>query len=275
MKINFSVLIPVYFREQPTYLQLALESVINQTLPASEIVLVKDGPLTKELDDMILHFQLAYPHLFKIVALPTNMGMGYAMNVGLKQCSCDWVARMDSDDICRLDRFEKQIAFLLNNPQVQVLGGSIEEFRQAPGDLKQIRKLPLTNTEIIAFSKTRNPMNHMTVMFKKENALQAGGYWPKRVLEDYNLWVNMILHESTLANLNDVLVDARIGNNMVGRRSGFNYLKMEINFFLSLYRKNYINLAQFFRAITSRTIMKFLPIKLLENLYRLFLRNKI
>jgi len=270
----FSVLMPVYFKENPEYLHSAINSLLHQTLLPSEIVIVEDGPLTDALYEVIQEFKNNHQDLFTIIRLPKNGGMGVAMDTGLKQCKYSWVARMDSDDLSRHDRFEKQVKYLQSHPGIDALGGWIEEFRHNTGDLKQVRHLPLTHDDIKHFAKTRNPINHMTVMFHKDKAIKAGGYWHFRVLEDYHLWYKMLLQGCNFSNLPDILVDARVGNNMLGRRKGIPYLKREIAFFKEMYSSGFISEYQFCKAVIGRAIMKIIPLRILERLYTLILRSK-
>ena len=271
---QFSVLIPVYIKENPQHLQLALQSVIHQTLSPNEIVVVEDGPLTQELYAIIETYKNQYSQLFTIVKLQQNSGMGVAMNEGLKACKYKWVARMDSDDICINSRFEQQINFLKQNTNIDIIGGYIEEFQHVVGDLKQVRHLPTTHNSIKQFAKYRNPMNHMAVMFNKYKAIEAGGYWNHRVLEDYHLWFMMLINGCQFANLPQVLVNARVGNNMLSRRKGMPYLKMEIFFFKKMLKQKFINYPQFIKAVFSRALMKIIPIQILEKMYSWLLRNK-
>ena len=271
---EFSVLIPVYIKENPQHLQLAFQSVIDQTLPPNEIVIVEDGILTNELYAVIELFKNQYPQIFLIVKLQQNSGMGIAMNEGLKVCKYNWVARMDSDDICVNTRFEQQINFLSKHKNIDIVGGYIEEFQHIVGDLKQVRHLPTEHNAIKQFAKYRNPLNHMTVMFNKHKAIEAGGYWHHRLLEDYHLWFMMLVNNCQFANLPQTLVNARVGNNMLGRRKGLPYLKMEIFFFKKMLKQKFINYPQFIKAILSRAVMKIIPIQILEKMYSWLLRNK-
>ena len=116
----FSVLISVYCREKATHLNDALLSIWEQTLTPTEVVLVKDGPLTDELEQVINDFKNRY-NAIRIVALPQNVGLGAALNEGLKHCSYELVARMDSDDICKPIRFEKQVQYLMQHPQIDII----------------------------------------------------------------------------------------------------------------------------------------------------------
>ena len=118
----FSVLLSVYKKEQPTYLRQSLDSLFSQTLPPDEIVLVKDGPLTPELDAVITEYQTRCT-ILKVIPLTHNQGLGKALNEGLKHCSYELVARMDTDDIAKPERFEKQIRVFTEHPEVDVCRG--------------------------------------------------------------------------------------------------------------------------------------------------------
>jgi glycosyltransferase involved in cell wall biosynthesis len=271
--IKFSVLLPVYIKDNPIFFSDAIESILNQTLLPNEIVIVKDGPVSSEINQLINELVLKMPNMFKIIELEKNMGMGYAMNVGLQNCKYEWVARMDSDDLSRKNRFQIQVQYILSNPSIDVVGGQIEEFHTSLGDLKQLRKLPKGNLEIQTFCKRRNPMNHMTVFLKKAKAVEAGGYWHHRILEDYHLWYQMISNNCSFINLDNVLVDARIGNNMIGRRNSFSYFKIEFYLFKKMFDSGYINFREYLRAIIERFIMKLIPLKILKFLYKVYLRK--
>lgn len=191
---KFSVLMSVYAREQSAYLKEALRSVFEQTVPPSEVVLVKDGPLTTELEAVIASFAGRYKSL-KIVALTQNMGLGNALNVGLSACTYRLVARMDSDDLSLPGRFEAQLRVFDEYPDVSVVGGWISEFDKDPKDIISYRKLPQTDRELKLICQLKNPLNHMTVMFSKKDVLNAGGYQHFYLFEDYWLWVRMIKME--------------------------------------------------------------------------------
>jgi glycosyltransferase involved in cell wall biosynthesis len=274
MTAPFSVLIPVYIKENSKYFEYAINSILNQTLLPAEIVVVEDGPLTGDLYRIIDTYKNAYSGLFNFIRISENKGMGVAMQLGLENCNYNIVARMDSDDICVEDRFELQYNYLLNNPSIDAVGGQIKEFIYEIGDCEQERRLPLNNDAIIQFAKFRNPMNHMTVMFKKDKALNAGGYWHYRVLEDYNLWFRMLLNGCLFANIDKVLVYARIGTNMIGRRKGLYYLKMELYFFKIMYRENFITFLELVKNFTLRSVMKVIPLFALQKMYSIFLRNR-
>ena len=216
--MNFSVLMSVYEKETPEYLQAALDSIlVNQTIMPTEVVVVEDGPLNDGLYDILEEFRKKFPCL-KTVSLRKNVGLGDALNEGLKHCSYEWVARMDSDDIAVDTRFESQLTFIKHNPDIDLLGGNITEFLNSPLEVVSEKKVPQSHDEIVHMAKRRNPMCHMTVMFRKPSVEKAGGYLPLPYVEDYYLWVRMIATGARLANISETLVYARVGNGMYNRR---------------------------------------------------------
>ena len=142
MAIQFSVLISVYKKEKAEYLKQALQSVINQTLKPTEVVIVKDGFLTKELDECIEDFQRQHPKLFKILTFKKNRGLGLALRDGVKACKYEYIARMDSDDISKPDRFEKQFKYIQKHPETTLLGTWITEFSKDEKKPDTITQLP-------------------------------------------------------------------------------------------------------------------------------------
>ncbi|CYU30948.1 glycosyltransferase family 2 protein [Streptococcus suis] len=217
--MKFSVLMSVYEKEDPNYLRNSLESIlINQTVIPTEVVLVEDGPLTGGLYSVLEEFKSRFS-FFKTISLKSNVGLGKALNEGLKHCSFEWVARMDSDDIAVNNRFEIQLNYLEKYPSLDLLGGSIIEFGTALDDIKSQKSIPTDEKDIINYSKTRNPFCHMTVFFKKSAVLDVGGYQHLPYVEDYYLWVRMLAANKRVANLPDILVYARVGNGLAERRS--------------------------------------------------------
>ena len=274
MLIEFSVLIPVYIKENPASLKTALESILdNQTVLPQEVVIVEDGPLTDELEQVLTDISSKYPKIINRIKLPVNQGMGAAMNVGLNNVSYKWVARMDSDDIAVANRFETQLEFLKAHPEIDVLGTAIEEFDRAPGDLKHFRKVPEKHDEIIQLMKYRNPLNHMTVFFRSDIALQAGGYWSERYFEDYNLWYEMKKVGARFHNMSENLVHVRVGNNMVGRRSGYTYFTVERILLKKFLRDRFISTVEYVWMSGVKLLLRIIPTNVLRVVYKFFLRD--
>jgi glycosyltransferase involved in cell wall biosynthesis len=269
---EFSVLMTVYHKDSPAFFDNALRSIIDQALPPKEIVLVADGPLTTELDTIITSFKSTYPSLFNFIQLEKNMGMGYAMDTGLRACKFEYVARMDADDIAKPDRFFKQITYLTTNPETDIVGSHIEEFANEPGDLKRFRKVAVAHNDIVEFAKSRCPFNHMTVIYKRSKVLNAGSYWSKRIFEDYHLWYQMIRAGYHFHNIPEPLVFARIGNNMAGRRRGLSYFLMERDFFKLMKSDGFISTFHYYKCLSYRMLTRILPLKATELIYKKILR---
>lgn len=270
LDFKFSVLLPVFKKEDPKHFNLALESLKNQSLPPAEVVIVKDGPLTKELENVISHYSDLLP--LNVLALEKNLGLGEALNFGLLHCSYEYVARMDSDDICVSERFEKQANAFLANPKLDMIGSYLNEFVHKVGDLKVIRRVPLKHQDIYNYTFYRCPFNHPTVMFKKSAVLKAGSYKKMPFFEDYYLWIRMALAGCTFQNSEEVLLNYRIGNNMISRRHGLKYAKHEQAFFKSCYKQGLINFPQLLRFM-ARYPIRLMPMSMLEKFYTVVLRK--
>lgn len=275
MDKRYSVLMSVYGREKSEYLQAALMSILNQTVLPYEIVLVCDGPLTDELEQVLESFQ----EYLTLVRLKKNEGLGRALSEGLQYCSCEWVVRMDSDDIAVRNRCEKQLEYVQQHPEVDVLSGTLAEFEgnaltaeEAQQHILSYKTLPVTDQEIGAYIKYRNPMNHPCVMFRKSKVLQAGGYEPCDLFEDYDLWVRMYLRHCNFANLTDTILYMRI-NNMHKRRGGIRYAKAIIHFWNQMYRRRVITLPQYCCTIILRVAVSLLPNQIRKIIYDKKLRN--
>lgn len=271
--IPFSVLISVYKKEKAEYLKRALQSIINQTLKPTEIVIVKDGPLTKELDECIEDFQKQYSELFKILAFKKNRGLGLALRDGVKACKYEYIARMDSDDISKLDRFEKQFNYLQKHPETALLGTWITEFSKDENKPDTVTKLPCTHQEIIKFAERRNPFRHVTVVFKKSAVIQSENYRDFLWFEDYDLFVRILQKGYIAANIPECLVNVRADKDMFARRGGWQYLKQDCKFQKQLLKTKFIGKTDFIINITLRSIVRLIPNKVRSYLYKKVLRT--
>jgi len=227
--MKFSVLLSLYFKESPDFLHQSLDSIFAQTLPPDEVVLVEDGPLPYELHEVVNAYKNRHKEI-KVVALEKNGGLGRALSEGLKHCSFDLVARMDTDDVSKPWRFEKQVAFMETNLDIAVCGAWIDEFEGDVNNVRSTRKLPQWNDDIYEFGKKRNPMNHPVVMFRKSAVEVVGGYQPMPLFEDYYLWVRMLQHGCKFHNIQESLLDFRSCSDVFKRRGGMKYAWTEIVF---------------------------------------------
>ena len=270
--MKFSVLISVYCKENASFLEEALCSIENQTLKASEIVLIKDGPLNPELYKVITNHNEDSKIPYKIIELNENVGLGKALNEGLKYCSYDWVARMDSDDIALSCRFEKQFSYLTKNPHIDILGSWVCEFDDNPDICDKERRVPAVHDKIVRFSQYRCPLNHITVVFRKDAVLDAGGYQSMHGPEDYYLWMQMLLEGKRFANVPQVLVKARTGIGMISGRQGWEYAKNELILEKTAYQIGFWSATDLVRNFFTRFLPRLLPIFIVEKLYN-FLRK--
>lgn len=269
---EFSVLMAVYAGEQPAYLTQALESLCVCHGGIAELVLVEDGPLTPSLREVIEVFRARLP--LRSVVLTANQGLGPALNAGLSACSLSWVARFDTDDLVEPDRFERQVNWLRLHPHVDICGGWIQEFDEDPdAEPDRIRRVPESHEEIKAYARSRNPFNHMTVMFRRDVALSAGGYGKEPMYEDYALWVRMLQHGACMANLPEVLVRARAGRGMLARRGGWRYIASEWAMQTTFLRSKFIGPLRFMANLAIRVPVRLAPNALRGTIYRLFLRR--
>lgn len=268
--MKYSVLMSVYKNEKVEYFNEAIESLLNQTAPPDEIVLVRDGMVYEELQNTIDGYVSKYPNIFTYLPLEENGGLGKALAYGLPYCRNELIGRMDTDDISVPNRFEKQLDFMQNNPDVDIVGGNIAEFLGSPEQIVQYRVVYGTHEEIVNDIQNRSPMNHVTVMFKKSSVLKAGNYESFYQFEDWYLWVKMYLSGCKFANLNDNLVNVRIFD-MSARRGGKKYYK-SCKRLLKIMRENKI--IGRFKYIKVKTV-RFIGYVLLPNKLRSFLYTKM
>lgn len=268
----FSVLMSLYSREIPLSLTCALKSLCNQSLPSPEIVLVIDGPIGDQLELIVSCYLPLLP--IKLVRLPKNVGLAAALNEGLKHCSYELVARFDTDDWCFPERFEVQFCWMNSHPDIDVLGTWIAEFEADPMMTSGLRKVPLQHIEIVQFARSRNPMNHMTVMYRKSAVNSVTGYKELDLMEDYWLWVRMISNGSKFANLSQVLVHARAGAGLLERRGGLRYVKSEIMAQRLFFGVSFITLSRVFYNLVIRVLPRIVPSAIRGIIYRIALRSR-
>ena len=270
---KFSVSMCVYWGDNPDHFKIAVESVVNQTLVPDEVILVVDGPVSKEIDDIIA--KISNNSIFKIIRLKENMGHGNARKIGLENCKNNLVAIMDSDDISQENRFELQINAFNSDDTLDVVGGIITEFIDLPENIIGKRMVPFEDSDIKCFLKKRCPMNLVTVMFKKDSINKVGGFIDWYCEEDYYLWIRMAMANMKFLNLNNVLVNVRVGNDMYNRRGGYKYFKSELKLQKYMKVNNIIGLKLFVTNVIKRFIVQvMLPVKIRGYVFRKFAREK-
>ena len=262
MKEHFSVLMSLYIKEKPEYFRQCMESMLRQTVLPDEIVIVKDGPLTVELENTLAEYVAADPELYTIVPLEKNVGLGLALAEGLLHCRNELVARMDTDDIAAKDRFEKQLRAFADHPEIDICGGQITEFEGRVDNIVAKRTVPTDHTSIVQYQKRRDAFNHVTVMFKKSAVLRAGNYQSALLMEDTLLWANMIMTGAKCMNLEDTLVFVRVGADMFERRGGWKYFLKYKEGRKKVYETGFISRWDYFYTLTVQLAVALMPQKL-------------
>lgn len=270
---QYSVLMSVYAKDKPDYLEAAIASMVRQSEPFKDLVIVCDGPLAEGLVTVLDRWQHELRERMRVFRLTENAGLGAALEAGLPLCRCDVVARMDADDISRPDRC-RLLLEKMRVDNLDLVGGAIEEFERQPGDMGSVRSVPLDEKGIGLCLKKRNPFNHMTVMFDRRAVDKVGGYQPFPWLEDYWLWARMIAGGCRCANIANVVVDVRVGDGMYARRSNWAYFKSQRHFFSELRRLGLIGRCEQLRAVAVRAIGTLFPVRVVKAVYNVLLRDR-
>ncbi len=267
-----SVVMSIYRGDDPIHFRQGIQSLLSQSMTPSEIVLVVDGPIDGELAGVISEFEQR--PFVKVLRLPSNVGRGAARHHAILATTHDLVAVMDADDVSIDRRLECQMKMLVNQG-VDVVGGYIGEFDGDAHAVKRVRTVPLTHARIVARGRWHQPFNHVTIMFRKEAYLRAGGYRSFRRIEDYDLFHRMVNAGVTFANHPDVLVLVRTSHDQYRRRQGLEYFLEECRLYREMLGSGYINWAEFSWNISIRVVARFMPATLLRAVSTALLRSKV
>lgn len=264
----------VYKLDDPIHFEQAIKSIWSgQTRKPDEIVLVVDGEVSNTINKIIDKFKTEIPE-FNVYRHDVNKGLGEALRLGVEKAKFDLIARMDSDDISVSNRFEQQLAFLNENKDVDVVGGNILEFAKDVNNIVGRRLVCVDQGKIQKDLKRRCPFNHMTIMFKKEAVINSGNYISWHFNEDYYLWIRMYLNDAKFANLDTVLVYARVDNGLYGRRGGLKYFLSEFNLQKFMLSHNVIGINIFVFNILKRFVFEVcLPARIRALFYKSYFRN--
>ena len=277
--MSFSVIMSIYKSDVPELVRMALDSLLQQTLLPSEIVIVGDGPVPAALELEVESLKLRVESEMlpiEVTYLPQeqNRGLGEAMRIAVENAKHDYVARMDSDDICLPDRFEKQMKCFEEDPELSLVGGMITEFDGEPENIIAKRVLPLDDVGIKKMMRGRCAVNHVTVIFKKADLLRSGNYQPYWLQEDQYLWARMMEHGCKFRNIPDVVVNVRSGKDQIARRSGWRFYKSVVRVFWYMYRHGLISFGYFLFICTIRGVVQVLmPNRLRTRVYLHLLRK--
>lgn len=270
---KYSVLMSLYKKENPEYLKQAIESMIEQSILPDEIVIVEDGPLTEELYDVLDFYKQRYSNLFKIVKNEVNMGLGLALNNGLKACRNELVARMDTDDISKSFRCERQLEVFRNDLEVAIVGAHIDEFNGNISNVISSRKVPCKYEEIYEYAKKRSAFNHPVVMYKKSKVLECGGYADLRRNQDVDLFGRMLFKGYKALNIDEALLWFRADDSLAQRRKSWTNTKSYIHTIKKFWKMGYSSFSDYLIVLVAQIGMYIMPIKIQQLIYKLFLRG--
>lgn len=263
----------VYQKESAVFFEASLKSIINQTERPEQIVVVCDGPLTKELNEVLLSYEKQFPSIFTIKRLPQNKGTGFAANEGLKLCRNELIAKMDSDDIAFSNRCEKQLKVFEKDNAIDMLGGYVAEFEQSINHVVAVKKVPCSHTDILHYAKKRNPFNNQTLMYKKSKAIACHGYTCDTRCEDYDFIVKMIMNGAKCRNLPEPLVYYRLDGGAYERRRNWKNTVGFIAVRFKNWRRGFCSFFDFLLPCIIQFLLFLLPISFTKKVYLKFLRK--
>jgi len=268
--MKFSVLISVYKNDNHVFFNKALKSVYNeQILKPNQIVIIKDGPLNLKLENVLDNFKKKCKCRLDIIALKKNVGLGNALNIGLEECVHEIIARMDSDDISKPNRFKVQLDFIKNNPNVDVLSSFMDEFEGSVENIISIKKLPIEHNKCVKMLKYGCPINHPVTVFKKSKVIEAGGYKDIYLKEDIFLWLRMSAKNNIFGNIQESLLFFRVNKSMYKRRRGIKYTKSEIKLYIFKYKNKIISLKELILFGLPVILIRLSPPLIVKYLYRI------
>lgn len=272
---EYSVLMSVYYKENAKWFEESIQSMFMQTIQPKEFVLVEDGKLTEELENVVKKYKKKYPKTMKVVKLDANVGLGPALQRGVKECSCEYIARMDSDDYSVPNRIEKEFEIFEKDSTIGMVGSNVSEFIDNIQNVICNVVLPQKDEDIIKFSKKRNPFRHPSIMFKKSEVIKAGNYREYYLCEDYDMWLRMIRNNCKCYNIQDNLVYMRISDDFYKRRGGIKYLKSINKFKKEQMTLGYFTKMEYLKSIIPHAIVCLMPNFMRDFVYRKMLRRKI
>ena len=266
---KYSVLMSLYKKEKPEYLRLAVDSMLNQTVKPDEIVLVEDGPLTDELYAVLDE----YGDKLTRVRNEKNLGLGLALNVGLKACRNELVARMDTDDISKPERCEKQLKRFEERPELAIVGAWVDEFTVSPEHVVSTRAVPTDSEDIYNFAKKRSAFNHPTVMYRKSAVLAQGGYSDLRRNQDVDLFGRMLFAGCKAENVGEALLWFRSNDDLAKRRKSWENTWSYIDTVRRFWKMGYSSFGDYAMIAVAQTGMYLMPVKVQHWVYQKFLRK--
>lgn len=270
---KYSVLMSLYRKENPEYLQIALDSMINQSVKPDEIVLVEDGPLPDQLYSVIDFYQKTYPDLMRIYVNKENLGLGLSLNNGLKICKNEFIARMDTDDISKPFRCEKQLKKFEEHPELSIVGSYVDEFCGNIDNIISTRKVPVKTKDIYEFAKRRSAFNHPAVMYRKSKVLEYGGYANLKRNQDVDLFGRMLFAGCLAENIDESLLWFRSSQDLSKRRKSWENTRTYIATIKKFWKMGYSSFSDYIMVLIAQTVMYIMPVKVQNIIYKKFLRS--
>jgi glycosyltransferase involved in cell wall biosynthesis len=270
---SYSVLMSVYNKDTEDELRQSIESMLNQTILCDQFVLVEDGPIGNDLSLVVDEYSSEYQDIFTVIKLPENRGLGKALDVGLKECRNELIARMDADDISLKTRCEKLLQLFDENPKLAIAGTNIDEFYDNPKNIVSSRVVPSDYDSICKFMKRRSPFNHPTVMFKKSEVIRCGGYGQMRRKQDLDLFARMINMNCYALNINESLLLFRSNEGNYKRRKSWEYCKSYIDVERENYKRGYCSFWDLTIVTVGQVVLHIAPIGVMKKLSDIFLRK--
>lgn len=273
MYTNYSILMSVYKNENPQFLKESIESMLAQTVVSDDFVIIKDGPLTNELNQILEIFmkKIDYIHIYDLVE---NQGLGRALRYGMLKCKNELIARMDSDDIAVPERCKLQIDEFNKNPRLELAGSFVEEFSVDSHKIEALKIMPCTNEEIFKYAKRRNPFNHSTVMFRKSSILKRGSYSELRRSQDFELFNRVVGEGIVCMNIAKPLVKYRRNQEADIRRKNWESVKGIIKIIYGSWKRGYSSNIDLAYVVISEISLMIMPVKMANVLYTAFFRKK-
>ena len=267
---EYSVLMSLYKKENPFFLAESIDSMLNQSLEPKQIVIVKDGPLTQALEDVLERYARAYPDKFVFVENETNIGLGLSLNKGLTVCDCDYVARMDTDDISLPDRCRRELVELMADARLSIVGSNVDEFIGDPNQVISTRRVPSSYEDIYQFAKRRSAFNHPAVMYKRDDVLAVGGYSDLRRNQDVDLFGRMLFAGFKAKNIDESLLLFRSGDSLAKRRKSWENTKSYIGTIWNFVKIGYSSYLDFVLVSLAQLGLFVCPAKVQGLIYKIF-----
>lgn len=274
-EMKYSVLMSVYAKDNPKYLSAAINSMLAQTMLPEQFVIVVDGPVPDELKQIIITYWNSDKKLFTIIPLKRNGGLGHALNIGLKYCRNELVARMDADDISLPERCEKELKEFGKHPELAICGCNIDEFEGKPENVLTSRVVPISNKEIKRMMRRRQAFNHPTVIYKKSAVLKEGGYIAIKRKEDFDLFSKMMAAGDLAENLKESLYLYRVNKDNYKRRKSWDNFRSAIYVYWRHLERKGCSVCDFLVIFVSEFFFFLAPYPIAKAFSNKFLRVKL